>query len=149
MSGCSLLPSVGPDYAAPELALPQQWLSVPAAASDSSRLADWWRQLDDPELNRLIDQATSGNLDLRQAQARLRQARAARAQAVGDYFPTLGASGGASRSKGSSATGSVSAPPPQTVAPPTRHAPAGGKRHAPHSASADKASSAGFHAGAP
>ena len=106
MTGCSLLPSVGPDYASPELTLPQQWSSVPAPASDTSRLADWWRQLDDPELNRLIDQATTGGLDLRQAQARLRQARAARAQAVGDYLPTLGASGGTSRSKSSGAVGS-------------------------------------------
>ena len=44
--------------------------------------SDWWRQLGDPALDELIAIAQSGSLDLKAAQARLRQARASRAQAV-------------------------------------------------------------------
>lgn len=102
LAGCSLLPAVGPDYRPPELALPAQWSSTREAASPpaaSRRLADWWRQLGDAELDRLVDQALAGSLDLKLAQARLRQARASRTQAVSAYFPSLSASAGASRSK--------------------------------------------------
>ncbi len=113
LGGCSLLPSVGPDYQAPRLELPSLWRSpVPAMAppaSASQRLADWWRQLDDPVLDTLIQRALAANPDLRVAQARVRQARASRDGAVGGYFPTVSGSLDASRSKSAKATSSTAA----------------------------------------
>lgn len=116
LGGCAqLLLRVGPDYEAPELSLPSRW-SVELAAGNEQlemdatlSLACWWRQLGDPQLDKLIDEALAGSLDLRLAQARLRQARASREQAVSGLFPSLSASTGASRSKNAAGINTQSA----------------------------------------
>ncbi len=95
--GCAGFPAVGPDYTPPALVVPAGW-TQPSGAAGNAALARWWQQLADPQLDALIDAALADSLDLRQAEARLRQARAARAQAVSGLFPSLTASGGASRS---------------------------------------------------
>ena len=51
--------------------------------------AAWWRNFRDPQLNSLIERATRGNLDLRAAEARLRQARAQYGVTRADFFPTV------------------------------------------------------------
>ena len=85
-----------PDYQAPEVALPSAWHAGDPATSSAQDLAVWWRQLEDPVLDRLIEEALAGNHDLKVAQASLRQARASRNQAQGGYFPTISASAGGS-----------------------------------------------------
>ena len=57
----------------------------------------WWTQLDDATLGKLIENALDANLDIAQATARLRQARAALVQSRADFFPTVDASAGAGR----------------------------------------------------
>jgi outer membrane protein, multidrug efflux system len=99
LGGCAGLPSVGPDYRTPDLPLPTAWQAPPPTAGAPQDLASWWRQLDDSLLTRLIDEALAGSLDLKAAQARLRQARASRQQALGGYFPSVAASGGASSNR--------------------------------------------------
>ena len=96
-----LPPPVGPDYVAPEIILPSTWSAAASAGGVEAGgdLARWWRQLGDPRLDGLIDEALAGSLDLRLAQARLRQARASREQAAGGLFPVLSGSAGASRSR--------------------------------------------------
>lgn len=111
LGACAGLPAVGPDYAAPQPGVPDAW-HQPAAPGETRELARWWRQFDDAGLDRLIDAALTGSLDLRQAEARLRQARAARAQAVSGLFPGVSASAGASRSRNATA---ISALPPRTT----------------------------------
>lgn len=96
LAGCAGLPAVGPDYQAPEVALPSAWHVGDPATSSAQDLAVWWRQLEDPVLDRLIEEALAGNHDLKVAQASLRQARASRNQAQGGYFPTISASAGGS-----------------------------------------------------
>lgn len=105
LAGCSLLPSVGPDKPpALRLQLPENWRTPQTAPTLSTeRLADWWHQLDDPILDKLIATALTDSRDLALAQARLRQARASRLQASAAYFPTLSASTAASRNKTSAA----------------------------------------------
>lgn len=131
LSACSGLPSVGPDYQLPGWAMPSRWLATKAGdsqptATDSTistdstvnrknspkSQSDWWRQLGDPALDELIVTAQSGSLDLKAAQARLRQARANRAQAVSGYFPQVSASTGVSRTKNATA---VNALPTRTL----------------------------------
>ncbi|MER2541469.1 MAG: TolC family protein, partial [Azonexus sp.] len=128
LSACSGLPSVGPDYQLPGWAMPSRWLAAKAGdsqppATDSTistvdrknspkSQSDWWRQLGDPALDELVATAQSGSLDLKAAQARLRQARASRAQAVSGYFPQVSASTGVSRTKNATA---VNALPTRTL----------------------------------
>jgi len=94
--------TVGPDYRAPEaasLAVPEAYAG-PAGTEPAQDLSRWWEQFDDPLLTRLVGEASAGNLDLAVSSARLTQAREALVQARAGLVPTVGASGGASRSVG-------------------------------------------------
>ena len=104
LGGCAgWQPLVGPDYQRPELAMPAAWSS--GQATEVAALGQWWQQLGDPQLDQLVSAALANSLDLRAAQARLRQARASRALAVAGLAPTLGAAAGATRSKASAVLG--------------------------------------------
>ena len=92
ISGCAGLPSVGPDYARLDLPLPAEWPNVLPQVNDAPNIAAWWTQLGDEDLDWLIQAAISGDLDIKLAKARLRKARANRAQAISAYYPTISAS---------------------------------------------------------
>jgi NodT family efflux transporter outer membrane factor (OMF) lipoprotein len=83
--------TVGPDYEAPETVVPAVWHEGTEAGlvSGTAELADWWCRLEDPLLDGLVARATHQNLDLREALARLREARALRGVAASERFPTL------------------------------------------------------------
>src|SRR5206468_10742432 len=51
--------------------------------------AEFWKELGDTTLNRLLDELARQNLDVRAAQARVRGARAARFNAALDLAPTV------------------------------------------------------------
>lgn len=94
LAGCK----VGPNYVPAEAAVPQTWHSqlqdgLAGGEADPRALASWWAALDDPVLSGLIERAVAGNLDLKQARARIREARARRWAARGAFFPTLDAAG--------------------------------------------------------
>lgn len=106
-AGCA---TVGPDYVAPEPGVPSAWQAelapgVSAAPEEPKALGRWWATLDDPMLTRLVERAVAGNLELKQAQARVREARARRRQTEAGYFPGLDASGSVTRQRGSEETG--------------------------------------------
>ena len=97
LSGCA---AVGPDYVSPEVSTPQEWsASLTGGLSvenmDPEQMANWWTTLHDPVLTSLIERAVAGNLDLRLAQSRVREARARRGIAKADRFPTINATGSA------------------------------------------------------
>lgn len=103
-AGCA----VGPDYHPPQTAMPAKWIgAAPPAASQSSaaavELARWWRSFDDPMLDSLEDRAVQSNLDVRQAQSRLAQSRAARGVAVAGLGPSVGLNAGFTRSRNAGA----------------------------------------------
>lgn len=107
LPGCT---TVGPDYAPPQTATPTNWSSVlsaglSGAAADTNLLEQWWTVFNDPALSDLIERARAGNLDLRQAEARVREARAQRGIAKAALFPTVGASAAASRTTSSKQAG--------------------------------------------
>ncbi len=91
--------AVGPNYHAPGVSA----LGVPprySAAAPEGQLPDlkrWWGQFDDPMLGWLVDRALGANLDIAQAVARLRQARAAVTIARADLLPSVEGSAGAGR----------------------------------------------------
>lgn len=103
LAGCA---AVGPDYRPPASSAPAAWHTelgqgLTAEARDPRQLAIWWTTLADPVLTRLITQAINSNLDLKQAVAKVREARARRDLSRAGLFPTLNASGSALRSKSS------------------------------------------------
>jgi outer membrane protein TolC len=64
--------------------------------SDSATTpSSWWASFNDVELDSLIQRAAQSNLDLRVAEARLREARAVRQGSAADFWPTVDASGSA------------------------------------------------------
>ena len=97
-AGCA----VGPNFQRPTMEMPAAWTGEPAGTE--ARVADqelrrWWEGFNDPQLTSLIERAMAANLDLRQAAARVRQARAARGVAFAAIGPTLDASAGHERSR--------------------------------------------------
>lgn len=117
LTGCK----VGPDYKGPpETASPADFAAVPPAglkdvtsvpAPGDVELAAWWKQFGDPLLDSLVERALAGNLDLKLAQARVMEARAARGIIVADWFPAVGANAGYSRSRFSNNIGNPSPNP--------------------------------------
>ncbi|WP_022682831.1 efflux transporter outer membrane subunit [Sphingobium bisphenolivorans] len=105
LSACA----AGPDYRPPASAA----LGVPAAYSQGSgapiseaELASWWTRLNDPTLSGLVERAVANNLDIVQAQARLRQARESLRQANAAFLPQLSGSANAGKNYRSQAGGS-------------------------------------------
>ncbi len=90
-TGCT----VGPNYKRPDLPTPSAWNEAQQSGIEttSGDLTRWWTDFNDPLLNSLVDRAVRSNLDLRTAQARIREARAARAVAAAGEWPTIGTSG--------------------------------------------------------
>lgn len=90
----------GPSYQAQSaegLGLPQSWAGGGTAPISEAELASWWTRFNDPLLNATVEQAIATNLDIAQAQARLRQAREASIQAGAALLPSAGASAGGGR----------------------------------------------------
>jgi len=91
----------GPDYVRPDTATPAQWSSPRegGTVADSVTVTAWWTTLNDPVLNDLVARGVASNLDLAIAEARVREARAARGIASSVLWPSLGASGSYTRSQ--------------------------------------------------
>jgi len=111
LSGCA---AVGPDYVKPKTPVPDAWRNrlngdIASGRPEPQTLASWWTVLNDPKLSSLMERAAAGNPDLKKARARVREARARRGIAKADLYPTLDATGQASRSRSSEATGTAMA----------------------------------------
>jgi multidrug efflux system outer membrane protein len=107
VTGCA---TVGPDYVKPATPLSATWNSelkggLIAEEMNPQTLAGWWTTLNDPKLSILMDRAVSGNLDLKKARSRIREARARRGIAKADLLPALDAAGSATWSHTSKDTG--------------------------------------------
>jgi NodT family efflux transporter outer membrane factor (OMF) lipoprotein len=104
MAGCM----VGPDFHKPEPALLESWHGVNASATAPVSIAvpretvdkQWWKGFDDPILSSLVDRAVEANLDVRIAQSRIRQARAARGVATAGLWPEIDTSANYSYNRG-------------------------------------------------
>ncbi len=81
--------SVGPDYVSAGLAVPARYAEATRPVKPPTDLGHWWKTFHDPVLDRLIDEAVAGNLDVSAAAARIREARATRLVAVGGLFPVV------------------------------------------------------------
>ena len=72
--------------------MPASWHEAPAVdvEFDRSTLERWWTEFRDPLLDGLVARAIDGNLDLKIATARVREARAARGIAASAALPQVG-----------------------------------------------------------
>ena len=107
LAGCA---AVGPNYTPVVPKAPEKWhteLQRGLSASDLNvkNLAHWWTTLNDPELIRLVERAVYGNLTLKDAQSRLREARALRGISKAGLFPTLNAGASVTKSRDSENSG--------------------------------------------
>ena len=96
--------AVGPDYETPGLSLPDRWLGASAEVAKRPDMAAWWHSFDDPILTKLIERAIDGNLDVAAAKARIRQARATRAENTASLFPSVTGSASETRSQTAATT---------------------------------------------
>jgi multidrug efflux system outer membrane protein len=106
LSGCAF-PAVGPDYHrpdAPAAATYQNTAVEKEIVASSSIASDWWRDFGDPDLNQYIEQALKNNQNLKEALARVEQARALTGEARAGYLPMIGATGMATREQTSETT---------------------------------------------
>ena len=79
LTGCTM----GPDYHETEPALSDHWQAKKKAAVglqpvSPQDLKNWWKNFADARLDQLMEQALTGNLDLKIALTRIEQARAER-----------------------------------------------------------------------
>ncbi|OGR03717.1 MAG: hypothetical protein A2520_03790 [Deltaproteobacteria bacterium RIFOXYD12_FULL_53_23] len=94
---------VGPDFQRPETKVSSQWLesasTTPATPAAVQNLAQWWTAFNDPQLTSLVTRAMQANLDLRLAESRILQARAALGIAGADLGPNVDTAASVSRSR--------------------------------------------------
>jgi NodT family efflux transporter outer membrane factor (OMF) lipoprotein len=103
--------SVGPSYRTPKPDVPDRFAALPQATAGTSSaaavspavvdLATWWKSLNDPELDSLVDRAVKNNLDIEVALVRLQQARTYEAEVVGHALPEVDATAAEGRGTGS------------------------------------------------
>ena len=105
--------TVGPDYRAPVVSVPQTFGASSEAVENDQDLADfdraaveaevsnWWATFGDDQLTALVDRAVTGSPRIEIALERVEQARAARRARAGRLLPAIGASGSGGRSKAS------------------------------------------------
>ena len=106
--------AVGPNYTQPDTQVPARWSAATSARTSpvSGDISRWWRTFGDSLLTDLIEQALQNSPDARIAEARLRQARAHAAAAGAARYPSLSATGSASRTGATSGLGGLVATPP-------------------------------------
>ena len=96
-AGCT----AGADYQRPALPQAAQYLHQSAVGlrqdADAAELQQWWTAFGDPHLTRLVTLALAQNLDLAQAAARVRQARAALGAADAALLPSANLDGQTAR----------------------------------------------------
>jgi NodT family efflux transporter outer membrane factor (OMF) lipoprotein len=93
VSGCSLAPK----YERPQMALPDGWSKVAGVGATQQHTLPFWQELGSAQLDRLIGQALAQNLDLEAALHRVEQARATAKVVAASLYPSVNASGAASR----------------------------------------------------
>ena len=87
LGGCT----VGPHYTRPEVQVPGRWTEE-APDEPHGRavgVSQWWRRFNDPALDSLEERAVGKNLDLRIAEARIREVRSGPGIAAAEGLPRM------------------------------------------------------------
>jgi len=95
LCGCAL----GPNYKRPTVDTPPTYRFGPSEATNSFGDLPWWQVFQDPILQDLIRTALTNNYNLKQAFARVEQARQQAVVARAPLFPQIGYNGGIGRGR--------------------------------------------------
>ncbi|MES2934022.1 MAG: efflux transporter outer membrane subunit [Pseudomonadota bacterium] len=109
--GSTACTTVGSKYERPPLDLPAS-IGDGQAAINSTVPVDWltwWKSFQDPVLNALLDEALANNQDLILAAGRIEEARANSALTYSNRYPTVDATGAASKTRSSENSGKLPA----------------------------------------
>lgn len=106
LAGCS---SVGPDYQRPVMETPSSFNSATGSAQAASPLdlLAWWKNLQDPVLNSLLDEAAENNQDLALAVARIQEAQASATGINSSRYPVVDAALSGNKSRTSENAGKL------------------------------------------
>jgi multidrug efflux system outer membrane protein len=97
LGGCA----VGPDYKRPAVQSPDNFRFTGNQTTNSLGDLSWWQVFKDPALQNLIGIALTNNYDLKQAVARVEEARDQAAAANAAFFPQVGYGGDLGRGENS------------------------------------------------
>jgi outer membrane protein TolC len=111
MNGCM----VGPDYSRPPVPQQNGWQAAKGAAGQQAEDVRWWRDLKDPQLVNYIEKGITGNQNIKEAQARVREARALRGVAAASLLPQVDGGALYNRSVTSSTAGIISQLPKNLI----------------------------------
>ena len=105
--GCA---AVGPDYVSPKFNAQDSWLSdmekgLSTEPVDPKTLSKWWSTLNDPVLSDFMELTAGTNLDMKEAMARILEARARRGISESRLFPSVDSSGTYSQRRSSENAG--------------------------------------------
>ena len=95
LGGCA----VGPNYKRPALDTPGSYRFAPSEGTNSLGDLPWWQVFKDPVLQDLIHTALTNNYDLKQAVARVEQARQQAVSVKSALFPQIGYGGDIGRGR--------------------------------------------------
>ena len=95
LAGCA----IGPNYKRPTVDVPSDFRFAAYQSTNSFADLPWWEVFKDPTLLHLIRTAVTNNYDLRQAVARVEQARNIAVVARAPLFPQIGYGGGVGRGR--------------------------------------------------
>jgi outer membrane protein, multidrug efflux system len=95
LGGCA----VGPNYKRPVVESPGTYRFTTGGGANSFADLPWWKVFKDPILQNLIGTALTNNYDLKQAVARVEQARNLAVAARSPLFPQIGYGGGIGRGR--------------------------------------------------
>ena len=102
---------VGPDFVRPDVPLNPEWLDAELDQfdSDAADLTEWWKTLDDPVLDRLIEIAYEQNKALKIAGLRVLESQARLGLATGNRYPQVQVATGDATAIGTSKSSADSA----------------------------------------
>lgn len=104
-AGCT----VGPDYHRPAVTVPATYKELPgwtqAMPNDDGPKGEWWKAFNDPLLDTLEPQVSVSNQTVQQDYYNYEEAVALIREARSGFFPTIGATGSATRSRSARLSG--------------------------------------------
>jgi NodT family efflux transporter outer membrane factor (OMF) lipoprotein len=106
---------VGPDYSRPPVPQQNGWQAVKGAAELQPEDVRWWRDLKDEQLVNYVEKGISGNQNIKEAEARVREARALRGVAAAGLLPQVDSSALYNRSLTSNTAGIISQLPKNLI----------------------------------
>ena len=85
LGGCM----IGPDYEKPQIDIPNAWQNKLAKEDADQENLRWWENFNDPVLVTLIETGIQNNLDLKMAESKILQSRAALRLATASLYPHI------------------------------------------------------------